>query len=307
MTRIAFLFPGQGSQCPEMGLDFIQESPSAREKYAAAEAALGWAVDALSQPEGAEKLGITCFTQPALYTVGCVIADWLREAGMKPALVAGHSAGEYAALYAAGAWDFETGLRVIAERGRLMHEKAAPGSMAAVMGLDPQTLTALCQEWSEGIVCVANYNSPKQIVISGEEKAINGILPLLKEKGARRAMKLNVSGAFHSPLMSEAQALFESFMKDIPIQAPNVPWISNNTAAAETDPCQIRDLLVRQFCEPVRWIESMQRIADQSDKALEVGPGAVLKGLAKACCEDFPCETTATVVGTRKVMEENGL
>lgn len=307
MTRTAFLFPGQGSQCAEMGLDFIDHYAQARERYQEAESVLGWSVSDLSRAEGSEKLGITLYTQPALYTLSCAIADIVQAAGLEAALAAGHSAGEYAALYAAGAWDFATGLRVIAERARLMHEKAGPGAMAAVMGMAPETLKPLCEGWREGLVRVANYNSPKQIVITGEERGIDAIAPYLKEQGAKRVVKLKVSGAFHSPLMKGAQAEFDTFLKDISIQAPRVAWISNNTAEAVADPEAIRARLVKQFCEPVQWIDTMALVERECEKALEVGPGTVLKGMTKACCDKLECETTATVAGVRKVLESYGL
>lgn len=307
MTTIAFLYPGQGSQCTGMGLDFVSAYPQAKDWYEAAESVLGWPVLDLSKPEGAEQIGVTLYTQPALYTISCIISEILKSAGLKPSAAAGHSAGEYAALYMAGVWDFETGLRIIAERARLMHHCNQPGAMAAVVGMEAEKLLSLCAEWKDGFVQIANYNSPKQIVISGEEKGIEAITPWLKEQGARRVIKLNVSGAFHSPLMKDAQVKFASFMKTIPLQAPDIPWISNNTADVVTDPESIRDLLVRQFCEPVRWTASMQWIETHCAKAIETGPGSVLKGLASACCKNLPCETTATVDGVRKVLQENGL
>jgi [acyl-carrier-protein] S-malonyltransferase len=306
MAKIAFLFPGQGSQAPGMGLDFISEVPAAKKTYDTAKEILGWSVEDVSQPDNADTVNQTLYTQPALYTLSCVIAEQLLVAGLTPGYTAGHSAGEYAALTVSGVWDFETGLKVIAERARLMHEKAAKGAMAAVMGLSPDVLQTLCEEHTEGLVRVANFNTPMQTVITGDEKGIDSIAPVLKEHGARRVLKLNVSGAFHSPLMADAQTHFADFMNGITIKEPTVPWISNHTAAVEANPDAIREQIVAQFSSPVRWVETMALLEKNCDTALEVGPGAVLKGLSKACCEKLVCETTASLEGVRKVLDDYG-
>lgn len=306
MERIAFLYPGQGSQSQNMGLDIIDAYPIARERYQQAEEILGWSVEALSKPDGAESLNITLFTQPALYTLSCVIGDLLQSNQIHPCCVAGHSAGEYPALTAAEAWDFETGLKVIAERARLMHESRATGMMAAVLGLNNQLIKELCEAWTEGIVQVAGLNSPKQTVITGEKQAIEGLTPLLKEKGAKRVVPLATSNAFHSPLMEEAKIKFSAYLENIEIKTPKVPLISNNTGKPEMDPIRIKEQLVNQFCQPVRWIDCMHVIENDCDRALEVGPGKVLCGLAKACCDDLSCEETDNVETVRKVIEQYG-
>ncbi len=309
MKSVVFLFPGQGSQRSGMGLDFIEAYPSARERYEQAEAILGWSVEDLAKsdnaakPEGADNLNVTLYTQPSLYTLSCVIAEVLAEAGVEPSLTAGHSAGEFAALTAAGAWDFETGLRVIAERARLMHETAKPGAMAAVLGMNPDALEAACAAWSDGVVRIANFNSPKQTVITGDREAVKAIGPVLKEQGARRVVPLKVSGAFHSPLMEEAQQSFAEYMKDVKINDPRIPWVSNNTAEKVSDAETVRAHLVNQFCEPVRWMQSMASIESECGTAVETGPGEVLKGLAKACCGDLTCLSTDTVDGLKAAVE----
>ncbi len=295
MTTIAFLFPGQGSQKPGMGLDWLDHSEKARKRCQQAEEGLGWSISDLWKPENESQLGTTEYTQPALYTLSAIITDALHEKGVSPSLTAGHSAGEFAALYAAGAWDFVTGLKVIAERARLMHELAAPGAMAAVLGMEPDAIQTACDEWIDGVVQAANFNSPKQTVITGDKAAIEAISPILKEKGARRVVQLPVSGAFHSPLMSEAQSQFKTFLQDIEISAPKVDWVSNNTASIQNSADEIRELLVKQFCEPVRWAQSMEVIASKTESGLEVGPGEVLCGLAKQCCRDWPCNPCGTV------------
>lgn len=307
MKRTAFLFPGQGSQHEGMGLDFSASFDSAKNLYQRAQSLLGWSILDLSQPDKKDDLNVTLFTQPAIYTLSCIIANRLHEAGVNPTLTAGHSAGEFAALTAAGAWDFETGLMVIAERARLMHETATPGAMAAVLGLSPEEVQSACLEWKNGIVCAANYNSPKQTVITGEPDAVAGIVPVLKEKGAKRVIPLKVSGAFHSPLMKEAQVKFNEFLKDIPINNLTIPWISNNTGRPVQDATVVRELLVKQFCEPVRWIDTMIYVVGHCDISIEIGPGEVLKGLAKACCPDLTCMSTDSVEMLANTLKEKNL
>ena len=305
MTKpIAFLFPGQGSQQEGMGLDFMAASAAARERYRQAEAVLGESLLELSRPERAPDLNRTLHTQPALYTLSCVIAEALQAAGIEPHAAAGHSAGEFAALTAAGAWPFETGLKVIAVRARLMHEAPGTGAMAAVPALSPARIAEWCEAWTQGLVRVANYNSPKQTVITGEAEAVRAFSEMLKEQGARRVIPLNVSGAFHSPLMRGAQEQFAQFMKGIEIKPPRIPWISNHTAEPVSDPETIREHLIGQFCSPVYWTRTMDWIAGQCAAAVEAGPGKVLKGLAKACHEDFPCYNAGTVESLKETIAE---
>ena len=304
MTKIAFLFPGQGSQKPGMGLDWLDASQIAQERCRQAESVLGWSVSDLWKPKNETNLGLTKNTQPALYTLSAIICDALKEQGIEPALTAGHSAGEFAALYAAGAWNFKTGLKIIAERSRLMHKLAAPGAMAAVLGMEPNQIEAACSEWSDGIVQAANFNSPKQTVITGEKAAIEAISPVLKEKGARRVMQLPVSGAFHSPLMKEAQSQFRAFLQDIEIKDLTAAWVSNNTAQQESASSVIREQLVKQFCEPVRWAQSMEVIASHSERGFEVGSGEVLCGLAKQCDRNWPCSPCGTIEDFNKVLND---
>lgn len=277
-----------------MGLDWFQASPVADEAFKRAESILGWPLREVCSPDGDERLSVTLYTQPALYVTCAIIADALQHKGFSPSITAGHSAGEFAALYAAGSLDFETGLIVIAERARLMHEKAGPGAMAAVLGLQPQEVQDACVEFSGGIVQAANYNSPKQTVITGEEQAIDDITDDLKQRGARRVVKLPVSGAFHSPLMKEAQIEFNQFMMGVEIKRPRIAWVSNNTAQPEDDPDEIKSLLIAQFCESVRWVDSMAYISSHAESGIECGPGEVLCGLAKQNASEWPCNPCGT-------------
>lgn len=303
MKRLAFLFSGQGSQHEGMGLDFIESNPNARQRYESAREILGWSPSEFSHPEKKENLAVTLYTQPCIYTLSCVILEILADNNIKPSLVAGHSAGEFAALTAAGVWNFETGLQVIAERARLMYENANPGAMSAVLGLAPETVQSICEEWSPGIVCAANFNSPKQTVITGEPEAVQGVAAVLKEKGAKRVLPLKVSGAFHSPLMKEAQVKFSEFFANISINDPQIPWVSNNSGKIVTEAVVVREHIIKQFCEPVRWTDCMASIANESEAVVEVGPGEVLKGLASACCPDLSCWATDSVTGLTNILE----
>ncbi len=287
-----------------MGLDLIQNIPLAQERYHQANDILGWSVEKLSTSDDENfSLKQTLYAQPAIYTHSCVVHEILAEAGLFPTFTAGHSAGEYAALTAAKAWDFATGLRVIAERARFMSQAKHAGSMAAVLGVDAKIITEVVSGWTDGILVVANYNSPKQTVISGDVEAIDQVIPVLKEKKARRVLKLPVSGAFHSPLMKKAQQAFDAFMQTVEIKSPTILWGSNNSALIETDAATIRSQLVKQFCEPVRWVELMELVSRQCDSCIEVGPGEVLRGLAKACCEDLECGSAGSLEGIEKVKE----
>ncbi len=305
---IAFLFSGQGSHSKGMGLDIVRETPIGRDLCERANHVLEWSFEELVVSDDDQfSLKRTLYAQPAIYTLSYMIYMILNDAGLKPALTAGHSAGEYAALTAAGAWNFETGLNVIAERARLMSQVKNAGTMAAVIGLDPHIIEEVCKNVNDGIVVVANYNSPKQTVISGEVEAIEKITPVLKEHKARRVLPLDVSGAFHSPLMKESQHSFNAFMQTIELQNPGIPWISNNTAEPVMEPETIREHLVRQFCEPVRWNQLMLHVERECEEAVESGPGNVLKGLTKACCDELSCLSTGTLEEIEKVKGHYGI
>lgn len=290
-----------------MGLDVFEAWPQAQDRLQQAHEVLGWQVEALCAPERKDDLPITLYTQPALYCLSVIYHEILREKGVAPSYVAGHSAGEYAALTAAGSWDFATGLRVIAKRAELMHNAQGEGGMAAVLGLDPQVISEVCEACDAGHVAIANYNSPKQTVISGDKAAVDAVVPLLKEKKAKRVVPLPVSGAFHSVLMRQAQDEFRAFMDEIRLEAPSALFVSNNQGVIVVEPAEIKSQLVRQFCEPVRWVDCMNVLAVECSAAVEVGPGNVLTGLARQCTPDLPCLKTDTWEGIEQVVQDESI
>jgi len=290
MTTIAMLFPGQGSQSVGMGKDFYDGGGSARSRFEEADGILGRDLSRIVFDGPMEELTETRNTQPALFLVEAVMADALSVRGVTPMCAAGHSLGEYSALYAAGVFSFEDGLRLVAARGEAMAEagRANPGAMAAVLGMDRDKIADVIATVKSGIVVAANENAPEQTVISGETAAVNEACGLLKAAGAKRAMPLPVSGAFHSPLMKPAAEKLAEALKSVKFSKPRCPVITNVTAKPETDPELLKDLLIKQLVSPVRWVDSMKALAALSPQnCAEVGPGAVLKGLAKKCVPDM--------------------
>lgn len=281
---IVFLFPGQGSQKVGMGGD-LAETPQGRLVFEQARQGLGYDLLALCREGPAEQLQRTLHTQPALYVVGCLLADLLAERGLRPGAVAGHSVGEYAALYAAGVWDFTTGLKVVARRAELMDQagQEAGGAMAAIIGLEAEAVRALVSELGEGgILGVAAYNSDGQTVISGERERVERAAAEAKQRGARLAKVLPVSGAFHSRLMEGAAEAFAGLLQSVSLRSPSVPYVSNLTGEVETDPEQIRAGLSELLLHPVCWTDSLRTLASLSPKEYyELGPGSVLAGLLK--------------------------
>jgi [acyl-carrier-protein] S-malonyltransferase len=260
-----------------MGVD-LAEHPTAKAKFEQAESILGWSVLDICQGES-DQLSRTLYTQPCLYVVECILADLLVERGHLPDLVAGHSLGEYVALYAARAFDFEAGLYLVKRRAELM-DSASDGMMAALIGFDRDRLEQLVQQTPN--LVLANDNSPTQVVISGTPEAVKGALEQIKVK---RAVPLNVSGAFHSPLMAEAAAEFQEVLESVSFADAKVPVLSNVEPTPTTDATTLKNQLQQQMTGSVRWREISLHLPEaEVERVMEVGPGKVLTGLIKRMC-----------------------
>ncbi len=281
MAKLALVFPGQGSQAVGMGTALARESDAAAGTYRLAGEILGWDVASLSFDGPEEKLNQTAFSQVALYVNSAAVMAALREAGVTGDAVLGHSLGEYSALEACGALDFETGLRLVARRGEVMSAAAAarPGSMAAILGMEDAEVEAICEE--AGDVWPVNYNSPGQLVISGEKEAVRRAIGKAKAAGAKKAVELAVSGAFHSPLMQPAATGMRETLATVRFSEPRPPFFSSISCDFEAA-AALPQLLVNQIISPVRWRMAVERlIAGGFDRFLEVGNGKVLCGLIR--------------------------
>lgn len=299
--KVTMLFPGQGSQKVGMGADLDEKFPVAHSVFQKAAEVLGRDIAALCFRGPEDDLKQTQNTQPCLFTIEAAIVAILANKGITPAFTAGHSLGEYSALHAAGVFSFSDGLRLVARRGELMAKAGTvkPGTMAAVMGLTVAQIQGVLAALNAGTVVTANQNTPDQTVISGEVDAVNNACDALKGAGAKRAILLPVSGAFHSPLMQDAADEFALFLESITFSAPRCPVITNVTANSESDPATLKQLLVRQLISPVRWVESVTALAGlDHGTLLETGPGNVLAGLVKKCnasLDVVPCATAENI------------
>lgn len=286
--KLAYLFPGQGSQAVGMGADLCAHSPEALKAFDEADGYLGTKISTLCFYGPDDTLRQTIYTQPALFTTSVAVLRALREAGApSPQAVAGHSVGEYAALIAAEAFSFETGLHLVERRAQEMHRAAlaSPGAMAAVLGLAGPDVEAACAEAEAsgvGMVQAANFNGAGQVVISGTPEGVAAASEIVTAKGARKVMPLNVSGAFHSRLMSGAAQAMAHLLPDVKVSDVTLPVVANLTADYERSAEEIRTNLAAQIDHPVRWEETIGRlVADGFDTFVEVGPGTVLAGLMK--------------------------
>ncbi len=285
----AFLFPGQGSQTPGMCKDFYEGSPKARTVLDAAAAACGPELLTTMFEGPAEALTDTRMAQPALFAAGVAIAEHLRGRGIEPSAAAGHSLGVFTALTVAGVLEFDTALRLVQLRAKLMSENVPAGSMAAVVGLDPAAIEAALP----ADVQIANYNGPQQTIISGTVEGVQAAEAALKAAGAKRVLPLPVSGPFHSKLMQRAADTFRETLRDVKFSAPRCTYVSSVTGAPNADPENIRQVLGTQIMSPVRWTDVM--ICLGPVRAFEVGPGKVLQGIAKRMDGAPVIETAGTL------------
>lgn len=285
----AYVFPGQGAQFSGMGKDLYESSDLAKEMFHKANEILGFDIQRIMFEGTDEELKQTKVTQPAIFLHSTILAACLGDS-FKPDMVAGHSLGEISALVANKTLSFEDGLKLVSKRALAMQAacEAEPSTMAAILGLEDDVVEEICGQ-IEGVVVPANYNCPGQLVISGAVPAVESACAKLTEAGAKRAMILQVGGAFHSPLMEPARAELAAAIEATHFNTPICPVYQNTTAAAVTDPVAIQKNLIEQLTAPVRWTQTMQQmIADGAAEVIEVGPGKVLQGLFKKVDRAFP-------------------
>src|SRR6476469_830776 len=288
MTKTAWVFPGQGSQAIGMGVDLL-ELPEAKAKFEQAEQILGWSVPAVCQSEE-DKLSRTLYTQPCLYVVESILVDLMQARGQQADLVAGHSLGEYVALYAAKVFDFAAGLRLVKRRAELM-DNASDGMMAAVIGFDREQLEQQIAQVED--VVLANDNNAGQVVISGTPAGVETVLSQIK---AKRIVRLNVSGAFHSPLMTDAAAEFQQVLETVDFADAQIPVLSNVEPTPAIAATELKQRLVQQMTGSVRWREISLRLPDEGvQRVVEIGPGKVLTGLIKRTAPDLALENVSNV------------
>ena len=290
----AYVFPGQGAQFSGMGKDLYENNESAKALFEKADEILGFRITDIMFGGTADELKQTKVTQPAVFLHSVILAKVL---GVKPDAVAGHSLGEFSALVVSGAVSFEDGLRLVSKRAMAMQKccENRPGSMAAILGLDDAVVEQACAD-IDGVVVAANYNCPGQLVISGADEAVDAACARLKEAGARRALRLPVGGAFHSPLMEDARAELEQAIAEVEFHTPVCHIYQNVDAQPQTDPEKIKANLIAQLTAPVRWTQIVRNmLADGVTEFTELGPGNVLQGLIKKVDAEAAVESKAAM------------
>ena len=283
--KTSWLFPGQASQKVGMGKDLFDQTELGKQYFNQANGIMGCDIQSIIFDGPEDTLKQTQFTQPSIYIVSVILGELLKEKGYSPNAVAGHSLGEYSALAVADAFDFETGLSLVKVRAENMARagEVQQGTMAAIVGLDDETVTNLCENYSgDGVVVAANFNSPGQVVISGSPDAVHAVIESAKESGAKMAVELNVSGAFHSPLMTPAREALAEMLNSLEISDALFPVFTNVDAKPVKKGNDIKDSLIRQLENPVLWTKSILSMKDTGiESFIEVGPGKVLQGLNK--------------------------
>lgn len=298
MEKCAFIFPGQASQYVGMGQDLCATFPAARACFDEADEVLGYSLSQLCFSGPEEELRQTVITQPAVFVHSAAAWQVLVEAGLEPVCTAGHSLGEYTALVAAGAFSFRQALELVKRRSELMQRagEEQPGTMVAIIALEDDKVEEVCRQAADqGVVVPANFNAPGQVVLSGELAAVERAGQLAQEAGAKRVIGLAVGGAFHSPLMAPAAEEMKGLLEAAEIAPPRVPVVCNVTATATEDPEELRRRLIEQITHPVRWSESVLHMVQMGvERAIEVGPGKVLKSMVRRIARDLDVVNAGT-------------